>query len=147
MLLALGRWFVHVGLRISPAMIHSLFITVREYIMTIIRKRTDAKASRIVIHNDTVYLCGQVPEDVNADFVAQTKAVLARVEEHLIEAGSDTTKMLSALIHVKDNKDVKVFNELWNAWVPEGFAPARTCVQSTMARDEVLVEVTVIAAL
>ena len=115
--------------------------------MEIIRKRTNEKVSRIVIHNDTVYLCGQVALDVNEDIVGQTKSVLARIDDHLEEAGTDKSKILSALIHIKDNKDVAVFNDLWNAWLPEGCAPARTCVQSVMARDVVLVEVTVTASL
>ncbi len=115
--------------------------------MSIIRKQTDERVSRIVIHNETVYLCGQVPHDINDDMAGQTKSVLARIDEHLAEAGTDNTKILSALIHVKDNKDVPTFNALWNEWLPMGSAPARTCVQSTMVRDEVLVEVTVTAAL
>ena len=32
--------------------------------MAIIGKRNSEKVSRIVIHNDTVYLCGQVALDV-----------------------------------------------------------------------------------
>jgi enamine deaminase RidA (YjgF/YER057c/UK114 family) len=115
--------------------------------MDIIRKRTDERVSRIVIHNHTVYLCGQVAEDVSEDMEGQTKAVLARIDEHLAEAGTSNERILSALIHVKDNKDVPLFNKIWNEWLPEGCAPARSCVQSTMARDVVLVEVTVTAAL
>ncbi|MEH6577794.1 MAG: RidA family protein [Amphritea sp.] len=115
--------------------------------MTIIRKRSNEKVSRIVIHNDTVYLCGQVALDMNEDIAGQTKSVLARIDDHLEEAGTDNSKILSALIHIKDNQDVGTFNELWNAWLPEGCAPARTCVETMMARDVVLVEVTVTAAL
>ncbi|WP_432473836.1 RidA family protein [Amphritea sp. HPY] len=115
--------------------------------MTIIRKRTSEKVSRIVVHNETVYLCGQVALDVNEDIVGQTRSVLSRIDDHLLEAGSDKSKMLSALIHIKDNNDVAVFNELWNEWLPEGCAPARTCVEAEMARDVVLIEVTVTAAL
>ncbi|RRC96728.1 RidA family protein [Amphritea balenae] len=115
--------------------------------MTLERKRIGEKLSRIVIHNETVYLCGQIPVDLSADFVGQTKAVLASIENDLAEAGTDNSKMLSVLIHVKDNSDVSVFNDLWNAWLPEGCAPARTCVQTTMANSDVLVELTVIAAL
>lgn len=115
--------------------------------MNLTRKRTGAKLSRIVIHNDTVYLCGQIPVGLNDDIVGQTKAVLASIDSDLEEAGTDKSKLLSALIHIKDNKDVATFNELWNAWLPQNCAPARTCVQSTMANDAVLVEVTVIAAL
>ncbi|MFP2770284.1 RidA family protein [Oceanisphaera sp. KMM 10153] len=115
--------------------------------MTIIRKSTNEKVSRVVIHNETVYLCGQVAKDVTEDFVGQTKQVLARIDEHLAEAGTDNSKLLSALIHIKDTGNVAAFNELWNEWLPEGCAPARSCVQAHMARDVVLVEVTVTAAL
>lgn len=115
--------------------------------MTIIRKRSNEKVSRIVIHNDLVYLCGQVALDVEQDIAGQTKSVLERIDDHLAEAGTDNSKLLSALIHIKHNKDVAVFNELWNAWIPEGCAPARTCVRADMARDTVLVEVTVTATL
>ena len=115
--------------------------------MTIIRKSTSQKVSRVVIHNETVYLCGQVAYDVTTDIVAQTKSVFARIDEHLAEAGTDNSKLLSALIHIKDNNDVGAFNELWSEWLPEGCAPARSCVQAHMARKAILVEVTVIAAL
>ena len=115
--------------------------------MTIIRKSVSQKVSRVVIHNETVYLCGQVAKDVTEDFVGQTKQVLARIDEHLAEAGTDNSKLLSALIHIKDTDHVAAFNELWNQWLPEGCAPARSCVQAHMARDVVLVEVTVTAAL
>lgn len=115
--------------------------------MTITRKFTTERISKIVIHNDTVYLCGQVPEDVTGDIVEQSKGVLARVDHYLAEAGTDNTKILSALIHVKHASDAAAFNEVWNAWLPDGCAPARTCVQAEMLRDAILVEVTVTAAL
>lgn len=115
--------------------------------MDIIRKRTNEKVSRIVVHNDTVYLCGQVALDANEDIAGQTKSVLARIDDHLEEAGTDKSKILSALIHVKDTQDIGAFNELWNAWLPDGCAPARTCVQALMARETLLVEVTVTASL
>ncbi|MGH1540463.1 MAG: RidA family protein [Arenicella sp.] len=115
--------------------------------MTIIRKSTTPKVSRVVIHNDTVYLCGQVALDVSEDIVGQTQSVLARIDEHLAEAGTDNSKILSALIHLKNTSDASTFNELWNDWLPEGCAPARTCVQAHMLREVVLVEVTITAAL
>ena len=115
--------------------------------MTITRKLSNEKVSRIVIHNDTVYLCGQVALDVTEDIIGQSQSVLTRIDEHLAEAGTDKSKLLSALIHIKNTSDIAAFNQLWNAWLPEGCAPARSCVQAHMAREAVLVEVTVIAAL
>lgn len=115
--------------------------------MTIIRKSSTQRVSKVVIHNDVVYLSGQVAVDVSEDVVGQSKSVLANVDHFLAQAGTDNSKILSALIHLKDHKDAGTFNEIWNAWLPEGCAPARTCVQAVMLRDVVLVEVTVVAAL
>jgi len=42
--------------------------------------------------------------------------------------------------------DFSVMNSVWDAWIPEGFAPARACVQAAMARDVLLVEISVVAA-
>jgi enamine deaminase RidA (YjgF/YER057c/UK114 family) len=37
-------------------------------------------------------------------------------------------------------------NSVWNAWVDPENPPARACVQASLARPEVLVEIMVIAA-
>jgi enamine deaminase RidA (YjgF/YER057c/UK114 family) len=42
--------------------------------------------------------------------------------------------------------DFKEMNQVWDNWVPAGHAPARACVQASMARPELLVEISVIAA-
>ena len=55
--------------------------------------------------------------------------------------------MLSATVYVRDMKDFAAMNEVWDAWVPEGHAPARACVEARMARPELLVEISVVAAL
>jgi enamine deaminase RidA (YjgF/YER057c/UK114 family) len=48
--------------------------------MNISRLGTERRRmSKIVIHNDTVYLCGQVAEDANADIREQTRTMLAKV--------------------------------------------------------------------
>jgi enamine deaminase RidA (YjgF/YER057c/UK114 family) len=55
--------------------------------------------------------------------------------------------MLSATVYVRDMKDFAAMNAVWDAWVPAGHAPARACVEARMARPELLVEISVIAAL
>ena len=112
----------------------------------ITRIDTGARSSRIVIHNDTVYLSGQVAEDSSADLATQTQSTLSRVEKALTDAGSSKEQILSATIYLRDIKDFAAMNEVWNAWVPEGHAPARACVEARMARQELLVEVCIIAA-
>ncbi len=114
--------------------------------MTIERLETQQRMSRIVKHNGTVYLCGQVAADAAADIKEQTQTMLDKVDALLEQAGSDRENMLSATIYVRDMKDFAAMNEVWDAWVPAGHAPARACVEARMARPELLVEITVVAA-
>lgn len=123
--------------------------------MSIERIHTKARMSRIVKHNGVIYLCGQVGKDVtrneetgkpNRDITEQTQTMLAKVDELLIEAGSDRQHILSATIYVKTMDDFAGMNAVWDAWVPEGYAPARACVEASMAREELLVEISVVAA-
>jgi len=37
-------------------------------------------------------------------------------------------------------------NAAWDAWGPEGHAPARACVEARMAWPEILVEIVMVAA-
>lgn len=115
--------------------------------MTIVRHDTKARMSRAVIHNGIAYLCGQVagPEARQGDITAQTESMLARVDELLKEIGSDRENLLTATIYLKDGHDFAAMNAVWDAWVPTGHAPARTCVCAPMPADELKVEVTVTA--
>ncbi|TDB02483.1 RidA family protein [Halomonas marinisediminis] len=116
--------------------------------MTINRYDTKARMSRAVIHNGIAYLCGQVagPEARHGDITAQTESMLARVDSLLKEVGSDRESLLTATIYLKDGHDVAAMNAVWDAWVPAGHAPARTCVCAPMPADELKVEITVTAA-
>lgn len=102
--------------------------------------------SRTVTHNDTVYLCGQVCKDATKDITEQTITMLEKVDDLLLQAGSDRQHMLSATIYVRDMKDFAAMNAVWDTWIPEGHAPARACVEARMARAELLVEISVVAA-
>jgi len=114
--------------------------------MAIQRIGTDRRRmSKIVIHNDTVYLCGQVAKDSDAGIKEQTSTMLDKVDELLKQAGSDREHILSATIYVKDMSYFAEMNEVWDAWVVEGYSPARACVAASMARPELLVEISVVA--
>ena len=114
--------------------------------MTIERLQTGARMSRIVKHHGTVYLCGQVCADAEKDITEQTQTMLDKVEALLIEAGSSKEHMLSATIYLKSMEYFAQMNAVWDAWVPQGHAPARACVEAKMARDTLLVEISVVAA-
>lgn len=116
--------------------------------MTITRTHVTERASKIVTHNGVVYLSGQVAEDPEADVQQQTRSTLARVDALLAEAGTDREHLLTATVYLRDiDNHFAPMNEVWNAWVPDGHAPARACVEAHMARSALLVEITVTAAL
>ena len=114
--------------------------------MTIERIETKQRMSRIVKHNGTIYLCGQVCLDASQGITEQTITMLDKVDELLIKSGSDRQHILSATIYIKNMALFAEMNAVWDAWVPEGHAPARACVEASMAREELLVEISVIAA-
>jgi enamine deaminase RidA (YjgF/YER057c/UK114 family) len=114
--------------------------------MTIERLQTNARMSRIVKHNGTVYLCGQVCADAEQGIKQQTQTMLDKVAVLLEEAGSSKAHLLSATIYLKSMDYFADMNAVWDAWVPEGHAPARACVEAKMAREALLVEVSIVAA-
>ena len=92
----------------------------------ITRHHTNQRMSQIVIHGETVYLAGQVGTE-GASVTDQTKDILGKIDALLAEAGSDKTKILQAIIWLKSMGDFAEMNAVWDAWVPEGHAPARAC--------------------
>jgi enamine deaminase RidA (YjgF/YER057c/UK114 family) len=115
--------------------------------MPIQRLHTEKRYSEIVIHNGTVYLAGQLADDYAGDIAEQTRQTLANIDRLLAEAGSDKAHILSLTIYLKDMADYAGMNVLWDAWVAEGAAPARACVEAKLYDPRVLVEMTVVAAL
>ena len=116
--------------------------------MSVQRLHTESRYSEIVIHNGTVYLAGQLADDYNGDIVQQTRETLANTDRMLAEAGSDKSKTLSVTIYLKDmDRDYAGLNQVWDAWVAPGAAPARACVEAKMYKPEVLVEMMIVAAL
>lgn len=116
--------------------------------MTIERLSTDSRMSLIVTHNGTVYLSGEVANDLKAGVEQQTRETLANIERLLLQAGSDKTRVLSATIYLKDiEADFAGMNSAWDQWLTAGSAPARATVQARMCDPDFRVEISVIAAL
>ena len=114
--------------------------------MSINRMETGQRMSQIVVHNGTLYLAGQVAKSGEADVQEQTRTTLEKIETLLDQAGSDSQHILSAIIYLRDIKDFAAMNEVWDAWVPKGQAPARACVEARLARPDLLVEISIVAA-
>jgi len=109
------------------------------------RSHTGTRMSQIVKHGDTIYLAGQVGT-AGASVAQQTQDCLDKIDALLAEAGSDNTRILQCVIWLADMADVEEMNGVWDAWVPEGHAPARACGEAKLARPDLLVELIVTAA-
>lgn len=113
--------------------------------MVIKRIKPGDRMSQAVVHNSVVYTAGQVAE---GDSVAdQTTDILAKIDELLAEAGTSKENMLTATIWLSDIATFAEMNAIWDAWVPKGNTPARACVESKLARIDLLVEIQVSAAI
>jgi enamine deaminase RidA (YjgF/YER057c/UK114 family) len=112
----------------------------------ITRFHVGARLSETAVHNGTVYLAGQGPDDNNADIRGQTAQVLAMVDRLLAEAGSDKSRILIAQIFLSDITDIAGMNEVWDAWIPAGQTPPRATVQAALAHQGWKIEIVVTAA-
>ena len=103
--------------------------------------------SRAVVHDGLVVTVAVSP-DADPGFYEQTQKALKRIDESLAMSGTDKSRILSVTIYLKDiDADYAGMNAVWDAWVAKGSSPARACVEAKMYSPEVLVEMTVVAAL
>ncbi|UES37259.1 RidA family protein [Roseibium aggregatum] len=108
------------------------------------RIETGSRMSKIVKHNGVAYLCGQVGD--GASVAEQTRDCLSRIDALLEKAGSSRKNILQAIVWLSNMSDFADMNSVWDAWVPEGHAPARACGESKLARAELKVEIIITAA-
>jgi len=115
--------------------------------MSIQRFNVGKRLSEAVVHGNTVYLAGEVPDDTAKDVTGQTEEVLAKIDALLAKAGSDKSKVLSAQIFLPDMKDFPGMNIAWEKWVVPGHTPARATIEAKLANPAYKVEIMCIAAL
>ncbi|MFK3815988.1 RidA family protein [Pseudomonas sp. NPDC089407] len=116
--------------------------------MPIQRLKTDARMSAAVIHNGTVMLSGEIANDLTGGVFRQTQETLSNIDQLLEVAGTTKDHLLSATIYLKNiQSDFNAMNEAWEQWIPEGRAPARATVEAQMFSPDVLVEISIVAAL
>lgn len=105
-----------------------------------------ARLSEMAIHNGTVYLAGQVPDNEDLDIAGQTRETLASIDALLERAGTDKSRILMAQIFLADMTDFAGMNAVWDAWVVAGHTPPRATVQAPLANPKFRVEIVVTAA-
>jgi enamine deaminase RidA (YjgF/YER057c/UK114 family) len=114
--------------------------------MTIVRYENGSRFCRVLRHNGTVYLAGMTADDLSGDVVRQTRDTLAKIEHYLNMAGSDKSRLLSAMIWLRDIADFERMNSVWDAWIDRTAMPVRATVEARLAGDDYRVEIMVTAA-
>ena len=114
--------------------------------MNITRIEPGKRLSEATIHNNTVYLAGQIASDASADMYGQSVQVLASIDKLLAAAGSSKSNMLSCTIYITDMRLFPEMNRAWDAWIDAAALPARATVEAKLATPQHLVEIQVIAA-
>lgn len=113
--------------------------------MSIERLHSGPRMSQAVIHGGIVYLAGQVGAP-GEDATAQTRAILASIDELLAEAGTDRSHLLTAMIWLADMADFAAMNVVWEEWIGGANAPTRATGEVRLATPDYRVEVIVTAA-
>jgi enamine deaminase RidA (YjgF/YER057c/UK114 family) len=111
---------------------------------SIIRINPQPQWSDAVIHNGIAYFV-EVPES-GSDIAGQAQALLTQAQRTLALVGSDKSHLLMATIYLKRMADRDALNAAWQAWLPEGCAPARVCVSAEMSSPDYLLEIAFTAA-
>jgi enamine deaminase RidA (YjgF/YER057c/UK114 family) len=111
----------------------------------ILRSQAGPILSQAVEFHGFVFTSGVLARDLGRDIRGQTEDVLAQIDALLEAHGTDKTRLLQAQIWLKDINDRPAMNEVWQAWLPAGGAPARACVEAKLADPRALVEIMVTA--
>jgi enamine deaminase RidA (YjgF/YER057c/UK114 family) len=114
--------------------------------MTIQRFENGTRFCRVLSHNGTVYLAGMTADDTSADIIQQTRDTLAKIDRYLGMAGSDKSKLLSAVIWLRDIADFERMNTVWDAWIDRSAMPVRATVEARLAGDAYRIEIMATAA-
>jgi len=119
--------------------------------MSIKRLGITTRYSQVVIHNNTLYLSGQVPwktGPAGEKIQVQTQEVLDFIDAELAAAGSDKSKILSLQIFMQNPGEYELMNSVYDRWVSPGSPPARNTICGIRFPNPTwLLEMVVVAAL
>ncbi|MGE0714787.1 MAG: RidA family protein, partial [Alphaproteobacteria bacterium] len=83
--------------------------------------------------------------DRTQDIRAQTLGALGVLDTYLKEAGLDRTRIVKAEIVVTDHDNKPAFDEAWSTWMPAGYGPVRSFVESRMPDGDLIEIIATIA--
>ena len=108
------------------------------------KSRLSNTRSRSIVRQGVVTTVA-VPAEIPASLYEQAKDALSVLDRNLIEAGSDKSRILRAMIYIPDIEAKPDFNRAWDEWVDRDNLPLRACVGADL-EGEFLVELIVTAA-
>lgn len=114
--------------------------------MDVKRYECMGRMSRVVEHNGVLYLSGHAAPASLKSVREQTEYIVNKLSAVLDQYGSDKEHILSAVIYLKDMSAFADMNAVWDQWIGMDNGPARTCVGAPMSSEDMLVEITLIAA-
>lgn len=110
------------------------------------RQGTTKRYSDSTCFNGVVYLV-EVPTLETGDIAVQTADLLKNLDRVLVKAGTDKSRLLQVQVFLTDMNDYEGFNTVWEAWLPDGCAPSRACIEvKGLARKGWKVELVLTAA-
>ena len=115
--------------------------------MEIKRNGANGRRAQSVSHNGILYTSGITTTDLDADITGQTQDVIHIIDNILARNGIDKTRVLTAAITLADMADYGAFNAVWDAWVVDGYEPARSVTGGQLAVPEYKIKISVTAAL
>lgn len=106
--------------------------------------------SQAVIQQGTVYCSGQIALDpasmkiVSDNVEEQTRQVMQNIEQVLLEAGSNFSKVLKCSIFISDMDDFSKVNKIYGSYFTEN-PPARETVEVSRLPKDVKIEISCVA--
>lgn len=100
--------------------------------------------SRAVVHENRVFAVSYVANKVGSMY-EQSRQALASLDATLKEAGSDKSRILTAIVYIADMAQKPEMNRAWDAWADRAHPPMRACIGAVLEGDT-LVEIVVTAA-
>lgn len=115
--------------------------------MAIERLENGQRFCRVLTHNGIAYLAGMTADDLSGDVVQQTSDTLAKIDRYLRMAGTDRSKLLTAVIWLRDIAEFDRMNSVWDSWIDKDCMPVRATEEARLAGDLYRVEIMVTAAI
>jgi len=110
------------------------------------RTRIGKRLSQSAQFGGIIFLAGQVASNDVLTIEEQTSEILKKIDDLLLENGSDKSRILSCQIFLANMNDFEAMNTVWDDWVVAGHTPARATVSAALGSPGKLIEMVVVAA-